>query len=161
MSDVQSMPSQSVNPSLLVAIVLLIAIPAAVFFFIALANNDQAGAVTSYASPEDEAETLKLDDGSEVRMAESSAVAVRYSDEQRRVQITNGEATFIVVPDSRPFWVQAGTLRVNAGVSAFSVRLNSESVLLHIIEGEVRAQSQGKVQTLLAGATVVLNNGSE
>ena len=158
MSDAQSIPSNGFPPSLLIAVVLLIAIPAAVFFFIAPANNELAGEVKSFSSAEDEPRELRLTDGSEVRMEESSAIAVRYSDEQRRVQLTSGEATFIVVPDSRPFWVQANMLRVNAGVSAFSVRLNQESIVLHVIEGEVRAQSQGKVQTLLAGATVVLNN---
>jgi len=158
MSGAQSLSSQNFHPSLIVAILLLIAVPAAVFFFIAPANNEQAGEVKSYSSAEDETMDMRLDDGSAVHMGEGSAIAVRYSDDQRRVQLTGGEATFVVVPDQRPFWVQASMLRVNAGVSAFSVRLNQESIILQVIEGEVRAQSEGKVQTLLAGATVVLNN---
>ena len=43
----------------------------------------------------------------------------------------------------------------------FAERMMGEGFAIDPIEGEVRAQSQGKVQTLLAGATVVLNNGSE
>jgi transmembrane sensor len=158
MSDIQSMPLQRFHPSLLVAVALLIAIPAAVFFFIAPANNDQAGVVKSYSTAEEQEQALRLDDGSEVRLSENTAVAVRYSDDQRRVQLSRGEATFVIAPDQRPFWVQAGTLRLNAGSSAFAVRMNPESTVLHVIEGEIRAQSQGKVQTFLAGATVVLAN---
>ncbi|MDK2778298.1 MAG: FecR domain-containing protein [Pseudomonadota bacterium] len=143
---------------LLMALALLIAIPAVVFFFLAPANNDSSAEVEAYATGAGENRSLSLEDGSEVRLNDNTGIAVRYDTQQRRVQLTTGSATFIVAPDpQRPFWAQSGTLRLRAdAASAFAVRLNHESVMVQVYEGTLRAQSSGKVQTLNAGDTVVL-----
>jgi len=84
-------------------------------------------------------------------------VAVRYSAEQRRVQLLRGEVLFIIAPEAtRPFWAQAGTLRLRADASAFSLNMGDGVVTLEVLEGSVRAQSGGGVQTLNAGERVEL-----
>lgn len=139
------------------ALGMLLAVPMMVYFFLAPDRNQVAADVQTFSTAVGETRMLRLDDGSEIRLQGNSSVAVRYSEQQRRVQLTRGEATLVVAPDSvRPFWAQAGTLRLRADVSAFSLRLNQESVMLQVLEGSVRAQSGGGVQTLNAGERVVL-----
>jgi len=161
MAELNDSAERHVSPGnprlLLLALVLLVGIPALVFFFLAPQHNEQAADVQTYATGAQEIRTFRLPDGSEIRLQENSTVAVRYGQDQRRIQLTGGAVTVIVAPDPRAFWAQAGTLRLRADTSAFSLRLNHESVVIQVLEGEVRAQAAGDVQTLRAGERVVLS----
>ncbi|MCD8522916.1 MAG: FecR domain-containing protein [Saccharospirillaceae bacterium] len=146
------------NPRmLLVALLLLVGVPTLVFLFLAPAQNEQAANVDTFTTAVAEQRALRLDDGSELRLQENSSVAVRYSAEQRRVQLLQGEVLFIIAPEtSRPFWAQAGTLRLRADASAFALQMGDGVIRLEVLEGSVRAQSGGGVQTLNAGERVEL-----
>ncbi|WP_430460320.1 FecR family protein [Thalassolituus sp. LLYu03] len=145
------------SKTLWTALALLVAVPLAVFLLLAPSQNDAAADVQTFTTNAGEERSLRLDDGSQVRLNEDSTVSIRYSDQQRRVQLTHGSATVVVAPDAvRPFWAQAGNLRLRADVSAFHLRLNEESVVLQVIEGSVRAQSAGSVQTLNSGDQIML-----
>lgn len=146
------------NPRmLLVALLLLVGVPTLVFLFLAPTQNEQAANVDTFTTAVAEQRALRLDDGSELRLQENSSVAVRYSAEQRRVQLLRGEVLFIIAPDNvRPFWAQAGTLRLRADASAFALQMGNGVVALEVLEGSVRAQSGGGVQTLNAGERVEL-----
>ncbi|MCA6064854.1 FecR domain-containing protein [Thalassolituus marinus] len=157
MAHQQTAPAIGNTRVLWIALTLLLAIPSAVYLFIAPENNAQAGDVVTYTTAAGEERNLRLDDGSEVHLQENSSLAVRYSDQQRRIQLTSGSIQVVVAPEvNRPFWAQAGTLRLRSDVSAFTLRLNHESVMLQVLEGEVRAQSRGEVQTIPAGQRIVL-----
>ncbi len=146
------------NPRMpLAALLLLVGVPLLVYLFLAPAQNEQAADVETYSTVSAEQRALRLDDGSELRLQENSSVAVRYSAEQRRVQLLRGEVLFIIAPDNaRPFWAQAGTLRLRADASAFALQMGEGVVALEVLEGSVRAQSGGGVQTLNAGERVEL-----
>lgn len=146
------------NPRmLLIALLLLVGVPVLVYLFLAPAQNEQAANVDTFSTVSAEQRILRLDDGSELRLQENSSVTVRYSDEQRRVQLLRGEALFIIAPDNaRPFWAQAGTLRLSADASAFALQMSEGVIRLEVLEGRVRAQSGGGVQTLNAGERVEL-----
>ncbi len=146
------------NPRMLfAALLLLVGVPALVFLFLAPTQNEQAANVETYSTATAEQRALRLDDGSELRLQENSSVAVRYNAEQRRVQLLRGEVLFIIAPETtRPFWAQAGTLRLRADASAFSLNMGDGVVTLEVLEGSVRAQSGGGVQTLNAGERVEL-----
>ena len=159
MPQVQQLPMAGNQRMLWLALGLLIVIPSLVFMFLVPAGGQADPAVQTYSTAAGEQRTLRLEDGAEIRLQENTAVTVRYSEQQRRVQLNRGEVTMIVAPDPvRPFWAQAGTLRLRADVSAFTLTLTPANVALQVLEGSVRAQSAGGVQTVRAGENVVLAN---
>jgi transmembrane sensor len=79
-----------------------------------------------------------LTDGSLVELKDGSRIAVEFSEAERRVRLTGGEAHFTVAKDStRPFIVETGGVAVRAVGTAFSVRLNAASVEVLVTEGKV------------------------
>jgi transmembrane sensor len=79
-----------------------------------------------------------LTDGSLVELKDGSRIAVEFSEAERRVRLTGGEAHFTVATDSaRPFVVETGGVAVRAVGTAFSVRLNAASVEVLVTEGQV------------------------
>ena len=81
---------------------------------------------------------LTLVDGSSVLLNTDSVVEVSYSDEFRDIRLIRGEAHFAVAPNpEQPFRVFAGTGRVMAVGTAFSVYLRDETVDVTVTEGRV------------------------
>lgn len=157
MAHAQQLPTHANMRSLWLALGLLVVIPALVFVFLVPSGGQADPAVQTFATGAGEQRSLRLEDGAEVRMQENTTITVRYSEQQRRVQLNQGEMTVIVAPDPvRPFWAQAGTLRLRADVSAFQLHLTRDNVQLQVLEGSVRAQSAGGVQTIKAGENIVL-----
>jgi len=79
-----------------------------------------------------------LEDGSVVELNEGAAVEIRYSGNDRRVWLVQGEAHFSVAKDpARPFIVRAGEVDIRAVGTAFNVRLASDAVDVLVIEGKV------------------------
>jgi transmembrane sensor len=84
-------------------------------------------------------ERLALPDGSRVELKDGTKVVVQYSETERRVQLTGGEAHFTVWKDqTRPFIVDAGGIEVRAVGTAFNVRLGEKSVEVLVTEGHVK-----------------------
>ncbi len=78
-----------------------------------------------------------LPDGSRVTLDTDSRVAVKYSDEARRVQLHRGRARFKVVKDRRPFSVEAGEALVSGPVRLFDVALLENGLTVTAIEGSL------------------------
>ncbi len=82
---------------------------------------------------------VTLADGTLVRLNAGGEVHENFTDHERGVRLTRGEAHFTVVPDpTRPFVVVAGTLRVRAVGTAFNVNLHATGVEVLVTEGKVR-----------------------
>lgn len=94
-----------------------------------------------YATAIGENRVVKLADDSEVTLSGASAISVNYSDEQRHVTLTDGEALFKVTKDAeRPFVVEAATGQVMAIGTQFDVRRGLEGVTVTVVEGIVQVQ---------------------
>lgn len=88
---------------------------------------------------------LRLPDGSVVRLNTDSAVSVTFSDAERRVRLSKGEAYFSVAKNSeRPFWVEAGTVAVRAVGTAFNVRRQDHAVDVLVTEGKVKIEETSR-----------------
>ncbi|HEY0685137.1 MAG TPA: FecR domain-containing protein [Steroidobacter sp.] len=95
-----------------------------------------------------ETRRLMLDDGSALALNTQSVLQVKYDDDERRIVLRSGEATFQVAHDEqRPFIVQAGDVSVRAVGTAFNVRMKPGGVEVTVTEGIVdilRTDDPGK-----------------
>lgn len=93
---------------------------------------------------------LDLPDGSVVQLNTDSAIKVRYSDHERRVELLRGEAHFDVAKNpARPFIVAANHVAVRAVGTAFNVRLRDDAVDVLVTEGKVQVSDTVKGASLL------------
>jgi transmembrane sensor len=91
----------------------------------------QVGVVTS----------VPLADGSSMILNTASKVRVDLNPQERRVDLTRGEAYFDVVKDpERPFVVTAGDKRITAIGTAFSVKRENGELRVVVTEGKVLLQ---------------------
>jgi transmembrane sensor len=103
-----------------------------------------------------------LPDGSRLELNTDSLVSVDYSGKNRNLRLVRGEAVFVVARDpKRPFSVAVGNERVVALGTVFSVRKDSQSVQVTLLEGKVRVErGEGanavSVAQLTAGEQVVV-----
>lgn len=81
----------------------------------------------TYQSQTAQMDPVSLPDGSVVQLNNRSQVRVNFTDSTRRVVLESGEVFLDVSPDVlRPFDVQAGTARLIAKGTAFSVRKDDD-----------------------------------
>jgi len=86
-----------------------------------------------------------LSDGTHIHLNTDTLVEVQYSKTTRMLRLLRGEAFFEVAKDpSRPFHVYAGEARVAAIGTAFSVKLEGESIDVIVSEGKIRFDRVGK-----------------
>jgi transmembrane sensor len=86
-------------------------------------------------------ERIALPDGSRIELKDGSAVVVQYSETERRVLLTGGEAHFSVWKDPvRPFVVDAGGVAVRAVGTAFNVRRGPTAVEVLVTSGRVEVR---------------------
>jgi transmembrane sensor len=111
------------------------------------------GAITT---AQGEVRLVPLVDGSAVTLNTESKLAVEYSKAERHVELLAGEALFNVAKDhARPFIVHAGSTRVRAVGTSFSVRkISDDNVKVLVREGvvEVTEGEGAHVTTLRVGA---------
>lgn len=109
---------------------------------------------------------VPMSDGSRVTLNTASEIRVAVSDTERKVELKQGEAFFEVAKDpNRPFVVEAGSKRIVAIGTAFSVRWLEKDVEVVVTEGEVRVESAGqelkvaatRVESLTAGKVARAN----
>lgn len=114
-----------------------------------------------YATPVGGVASVPLKDGSNITLNTASKIRVRMSQEQRRIDLAEGEAFFDVAPDpTRPFVVQVGHKRVIAVGTKFSVRRDGEDVQVVVTEGIVRVEdSREEKSQLTAGAVARVSDG--
>ncbi|MDF1764677.1 MAG: FecR domain-containing protein [Oleibacter sp.] len=144
--------------SLYAAIALLIAIPLFVFLFLSPKQGETSAGMDSISTAAGEVRSIAIEGGSKIQLSENSQISLRISDDQQRVRLVTGEATFVVMEDPlRPFWVQAGDFRLRAATSAFRMTLLDKQLTLQVLEGSVRAQWTGNAQTLTAGERILID----
>lgn len=98
-----------------------------------------------YQTDVGEVRRVPLKDGSVVSINTASSLEVSLHASQRTVRLAKGEAWFQVASDARrPFVVEAGSIRVRAVGTAFSVRRRSAGVDVLVTEGVVEAWAEGR-----------------
>jgi transmembrane sensor len=89
-----------------------------------------------------ERRVVVLPDGSTAELGPASAIALRYTSAERRVELLSGVAYFTAAPrqdgEQRPFVVEAATGTARALGTQFTVDRFSDSVEVIVIEHEVR-----------------------
>ena len=91
-----------------------------------------------FQSGHGEQQTHRLADGSVLRLNTDSAVAVRYSDSERRIILSAGEASFEVThANDRPFRVIGGAAEIVDLGTRFDVRLDRHTTIVTVLEGKV------------------------
>jgi transmembrane sensor len=94
-----------------------------------------------YSTPVGGLASVPISDGSKVTLNTDSRIRVAITETQRRVELQQGEAFFEVAKDAqRPFVVAAGTKRIVAVGTAFSVRRIGNDVRVAVTEGRVRVE---------------------
>ena len=97
-----------------------------------------------YSTPIGGVASVPLQDGSNITLNTGSKVRVDLDQEERRINLEQGEAFFEVAKDpKRPFIVQAGNKRVIAVGTQFSVRRQGDDVQIVVTEGAVRFETSG------------------
>jgi len=106
---------------------------------------------------------ISLTDGSQATLGSASGIEVSFSRHQRRIDLEQGEAYFDVVHDpDRVFEVRAGTRRIVAVGTRFSVRRNGGDLRVVVTEGSVRLESvsgTGSARLLTAGTVARVDGG--
>jgi len=110
-------------------------VAAITFALLLLPSEDYAA---SYQTAIGEHEEILLPDDSVITLNTNSEVTVFYSDAERRVHLTRGEAHFDIAPaPERLFSVVAGSGTVRAVGTAFNVYLKNDVVEVTVTEGVV------------------------
>ena len=106
-------------------------------------------------------EERTLADGSVVVLNRGARITVAYTDGERRVDLTQGEAHFRVAKNpARPFVVSVRGVDVRAVGTAFNVHLKGGSVEVLVTEGKVSvAPAEGGGQTSDDGSQLFLTVG--
>ncbi|ACB76781.1 FecR family protein [Opitutus terrae] len=116
-------------------------------------QNGGSGATQIFATTSGGYERLTLSDGSVVELNGQSEVRVAYRPEERRIQLTRGEAHFIVAKNhARPFIVTADKVAVRAVGTAFDVRLADRATEVLVTEGRVQLDHPGSRNPPATGA---------
>jgi len=97
----------------------------------------------TYSTHVGETFSATLDDGSRIQLNTDSAIKVRYSAGERRVELLRGQALFQVAHNpQRPFIVAAGDTQVRALGTRFDVRRVGQEVRVVLAEGSVEVTDQ-------------------
>jgi transmembrane sensor len=85
--------------------------------------------------------TLRLADGSEVKLGGRTRLRVSFGAHLRQIDLFSGEALFVVAKDpARPFTVRAGKANVTAVGTEFNIRRSDDRVIVSVLEGRVLVQ---------------------
>jgi transmembrane sensor len=117
------------------AATLLLALAAGIFWYAWPAGP-------AYHTPVGGIASVPMTDGSKVTLNTDSSIRVEVNEKERRVELEQGEAFFEVAKDpTRPFVVKAGSKRVIAVGTKFSVRRLGNDIRVFVTEGKVRIES--------------------
>ncbi|HEY2675676.1 MAG TPA: FecR domain-containing protein [Steroidobacteraceae bacterium] len=107
-----------------------------------LITRPDVPSVAHYATRHGEQLTRRLDDATTLHLNTDTAVTIRYSRAERRVDLEHGQALFEVKHDpARPFHVIAGSSEISDVGTSFEVYLRPNSTLITVLDGEVAVQS--------------------
>lgn len=115
-----------------------------------------------------EVRALNLPDGSRITLGAHSRIDVKFTDSERRLRLTGGEAFFEVRRDAtRPFIVDAGDARIRVLGTKFDVHRGQEQVNVAVLEGTVEvdasqtAQSTGAPRHILKAGQQITTSRSQ
>jgi transmembrane sensor len=92
----------------------------------------------TYATDIGEQRSIVLADGSSLELNSRSRVRIRYTQEQRDVDLLEGQALFRVAHEAkRPFVVHSGTTRVLAVGTQFDVYKKAGATVVTVVDGKV------------------------
>lgn len=112
-----------------------------------------AGSGERFVTATAEQRRITLTDGSEVLLDAESVLRVRYDEAARYLALERGQAQFKVSRDAqRPFIVKAGDGAVRAIGTEFQVRVESQAVLVTLLEGKVSVDVPGVLGGLVKPA---------
>lgn len=94
--------------------------------------------------------SFELPDRTVVHLNAESELAMRYTLFQRRVELSRGQASFVVADDRRPFAVHAAGLQVRDIGTTFDVSLRREQARIDVVEGRVHVLSDAGDGRMLA-----------
>lgn len=125
--------------------------------------NSQSGSTQSssmsYQTAMGERSTLSLPDNSRVILNTDSSITVTYSDDQRHVILSRGEAWFDVAPSKlRPFHVDAGEARITAIGTAFNIQLMDDGTDVTVTEGVVRVTNLAETGSRVSATEILRIN---
>lgn len=102
---------------------------------------------------------VDLADGSQVTLNTNSQLSVKFEGEQRRLELTRGEAFFDVQRDeSRPFVVEAGDAQVTVLGTAFNIYIKQGASHISVTEGTVKVLELSAPDSRPADARILHEN---
>lgn len=106
--------------------------------------------------------SVPLQDGSRVTLNTDSKIQLDINKRERAVRLERGEAYFEAAPDpQRPFVVKAGSRRITAVGTQFSVRrVGDDDVEVVVTEGRVRVEDDSSAKPVLLDAGGIARAGS-
>lgn len=123
-------------------LLLMVALGASIWF------GDLATRLTAdHRSARGEVRSVLLADGSQVDLGPASAIRLRFSADERRVELLSGSAFFHAVPQTlangRPFIVETGNLSVRALGTRFTVERLADRETVAVAEHDVEVTLRG------------------
>ncbi|CAN5226470.1 FecR family protein [soil metagenome] len=116
----------------------------------------------TYSTRVGETFSATLEDGSRIQLNTDSAVKVRYSAGQRRVELLRGQAMFQVAHNAhRPFIVRSGDAQVRALGTRFDVRRDGQVLRVVLAQGSIEVTDRSvspKPWRLTAGQALALES---
>lgn len=96
-----------------------------------------------YSTPVGGTASVPMSDGSKVTLNTDSRIRLEVTATERHIELQQGEAFFEVARDpARPFVVSAGSKRIVAVGTQFSVRRDRNDVRVLVAEGKVRIETE-------------------
>lgn len=97
-----------------------------------------------YATAVGERRILTLEDGSSVELNSRSRIRVRFAQNQRDVELLEGQVLFHVAKDPhRPFIVHSDSVRIRAVGTQFDVNRKTTGTTVTVVEGRVAVYRDG------------------
>ena len=130
---------------------------------LALVQGNEIYRAGRYSTGLAEQRILRLPDGSKVELNSRSRIRVRYSDDERAVELLEGQALFDVAKDPRrPFLVRSDSAQMRALGTKFDVYRRLQGTTVTVVEGRVAigAAAQNEI-VLSAGEAVVVTAHAE
>lgn len=90
-----------------------------------------------------ESRDIELSDGSVLELNARTTMVVRIDDQERRIELLDGEAVFHVAAGARPFVVETEFGNVTALGTSFGVEISAGRLEVSVIEGQVSVTRAG------------------
>lgn len=101
--------------------------------------------VGTYSTTIGEQRSITLADGSTVQLNSLSKIRVRFSENERVIDLLEGQALFSVAKDAqRPFIVRSGDVRARAVGTQFDVYRKKSATVVTVVEGRVAVEREAQ-----------------